>query len=125
MTTPFFTKDLEGQEVFFVPTGNHVHRSGNRDPFSQVSKATIVKVARKFVTFKQEQFRSESKLRVNDHYKNWLHSDNEGYEVYLTLKEIEEQKLMLQVRSKLRNSLDDITREKAAAIAKIMGWEFE
>lgn len=122
---PFFSKDLEGQNVFLVPTGNNVARYGNRCPFSQSIEVTIVKVTSKFVTFSTDGSRHETKYRINDCRENWLNQSNSGYEVYLTKEALDAYFVKTKVQNKLRNFgvINDMTPEQAAGIAKVMGWE--
>jgi hypothetical protein len=81
-------KNLEGKKVWLRPTGNNARRTATGN---QKEEATIVKVARVFITIKLGDSTYEQKLRIHEYHKNTINSDyNSGYVVYATEQELDE-----------------------------------
>lgn len=119
-----FDKKLEGENVYLLPTGNNVSRDNSKTSYEQVVKAKIIKVSRVNITFIIENRNNESVYRKS-HYNESIIVDkhnNCGYHAFKSLDDIEDFKYKNYVISMLRKNVDNINKEQALKIGKIMGW---
>lgn len=73
-------KDMEGKNIYLIPTGNNINRG--RESGKKIIKAKLIKVARVFATFEinnlgVEKYRYKDNILKND-WNDW----NGGYGVY-------------------------------------------
>ena len=114
-------KELEGKEVYLRPTGNNV-RHFRHDKYV---KATILKVARVFVTFKLEGSWHEDRYRFKGRSLNG--ECNSGYIVYADEKELKDYyeacAIAKQITDKYRYSSDyeKLDVIKLRQISEILG----
>lgn len=115
-------KELEGKDVYLIPTGNNVRRRNT----SVYEKAKIVKVARVNVTFRfydsliDHKYRYEgNRLTVEDY--------NAGYIVFSSKREIDNYFLAKELAGKIYRKYkfpetwERVGAEKLKQIAELLG----
>lgn len=93
-------KELEGKEVYFMPTGNYARRGGEN------IRGKILKVAKVNCTIQLEG-RCETKLRFRG--KHLTNDHNCGYTVFESLQAIEDHEEALSLSLKLARTLQYAT----------------
>ncbi len=89
-------KKLEGKEIYLSPTGNNARGSLK----SKITVASVIKVARVFITIKMKGYRSEEKLRISGRHEGGINLDcgyNSGYIMYDSIEKLEERKEILSL----------------------------
>lgn len=86
-------KHLEGKVVYLIPTGNNARYN------NKTKKATVIKVAKVFITIRFEGWDTESKLRYNGNELDGGY--NSGYLLFETEDEIEDLKEISEISKKI------------------------
>ena len=114
-------KDLEGKEVFLMPTGNNVYRHGP----NKVISAKLVKVARVYATFIIDESWVEEKGKITG-----FHLDtgcNGGYQVFKDKQTIDDLLFVERIARKIVNSFqyasdyEKLDRETITKVANLLG----
>jgi hypothetical protein len=93
-------KDLEGQKVYLLPTGNNARR-GNPN---RIEEAVITKVARVFINFKFVDLNFDNKYRYEKGSNHISNDHNGGYLVFGSKAEVEEYKNSIELTKKISDN---------------------
>ena len=95
-------KKLEGKEIYLTPTGNNARGLLK----SKVTVATVIKVARVFITIKLSGYKRYEKLRIGTNHEGGIDLDcgyNSGYIMYDSIEKLKKRREIL----KLSKSISD------------------
>ena len=113
-------KDLEGKEIFLMPTGNNVYRHGP----NKVISAKLVKVARVYATFIKKSG-IECKGLINGLHLDTGH--NSGYQVFQNKQEIDDLLFVESTARKIANTFpyakhyEKLDRDTITKVAVLLG----
>lgn len=127
MNSPFFTPELQGQEVYLVPTDANIKDRQAGNPLTQVIKKPIARVGDGWIVI-QEEYRggvlNNTKYTIDSEVENYVRYLTYGYLVFKTKNDLNAYIAQLDIKEKLPQIIEQMTPSQAVQIALIMNIDF-